>query len=273
MASDDDVRSPLAGAGVLVTRPAHQALPLARLIEQAGGRAILFPTIEIAPPQDPGPLLAVLDHLDAYDLAIFISPNAVEQAFGWLRARKHAWPTRVPVVCVGAASVRALERFEVSALAPPERFDSEALLALPVLQNMAGKAVVIFRGDGGRELLGETLTERGARIEYAECYRRVRPQAEVVPVAEDWRRGAIDIVTITSTAGLRNLYDMLGELVRPWLIYTPVVVLSEAQAVVCRQLGFVGDILIATAASDEAILEAIKTWWLRRRLPTPPAAP
>lgn len=261
MSDAQQAPGPLTGVGVLITRPAHQAGKLAQLIEQAGGTAIRFPTIEIAPPLDPEPLLALLDRLGQFDLAIFVSPNAVEHTFGWLRARRLAWPERLPAACVGAGSAAALQRHGVTAAAAPDqRFDSEALLALPELRHMAGKRVVIFRGDGGRALLGDALTQRGAAVTYAECYRRLRPPADPAELIERWRRAEIHIVSITSTAGLRNLYDMLGEAGRGWLVHTPIVVLSEAQAATCRRLGVTAQPLLAAAASDEAILEAIRTW-------------
>lgn len=250
----------LAGIGVLVTRPAHQAEPLAILIEQAGGTAFRFPTIEIAPPIDPEPLLAVLDRLADYDLAVFVSANAVEQTFAWLRVRALAWPAGLPAACVGKATAAALAARGVTAIAPPHRFDSESLLALPALQQVTGKKVVIFRGNGGRELLADALTERGATVTYAECYRRVRPQADAQALIEHWRRGEIHIVVITSTASLHNLFEMLGETARAWLTHTAVVVLSEAQARTCRELGFSTEPLVAGEASDTAILETIRAW-------------
>lgn len=261
MSDAPDAAGPLAGCGVLVTRPAHQAGRLAQLIEQAGGTAIRFPTIEIVPPLDPEPLLALLDRLGEFDLAVFVSPNAAEQTIGWLRARHLTWPARLAVASVGGATAAVLERHGLAVAASPDRrFDSEALLALPQLQHVAGKRVVIFRGDGGRELLAETLSRRGATVTYAECYRRVRPQADPAELIERWRHGEIDIVTITSTAGLRNLYETLGDTGRGWLTHTPIVVLSEAQAAACRRFGFTTQPLLATAASDEAILEAIRGW-------------
>ncbi|HEY8554144.1 MAG TPA: uroporphyrinogen-III synthase [Burkholderiales bacterium] len=264
MAEPRDPEAPLAGIGVLVTRPAHQAAPLARLIEQAGGTAILFPAIEIAPPRDPAALEAVLDRLDTFDLAVFVSPNAVEQTFRALRARDRSWPPQLAAACVGRATAAALERHGVSVAAVPERqFDSEALLAHPRLADVAGRRIVIFRGDGGRELLAETLRARGAEVTYAECYRRAPPPADPGPLIERWRRGEIAIVTITSSDALRNLYDALGDEGRALLLCTPIVVLSEAQAEACRRLGFATRPLVAAQPSDEAILERIKAWRAR----------
>lgn len=251
---------PLLGIGVLVTRPAHQAEQLVRTIEQAGGTAIRFPTIEIGPPRDPEQLAQALARLSDFDLAVFVSPNAVEQTFHRLQNRGQGWPDGLETACVGRASARALERFGIHPFAPERRYDSESLLALPALQQVAGRRVVIFRGDGGRELLAETLAERGATVTYVECYRRIRPSADPAPVVETWRAGKIHVVTVTSTDGLHNLCDMLGEPGRTLLQRTPTVVLSEAQAAECRRMGFLHPARVATEASDEAILEAIKAW-------------
>ena len=76
----------------------------------------------------------------------------------------------------GAVGGDALARHGIhDVISPPLRFDSEALLELPQLTDVNGRRVIIFRGDGGRELLGETLAARGASVEYVSCYRRGRP--------------------------------------------------------------------------------------------------
>lgn len=253
---------PLAGVGVLVTRPRDQAEPLCRLIEQAGGTAIRFPALEIAPPHDIEALDRIIDRLESYDLAIFISPNAVNRALNRVRSRGRRWPEGLTVACVGRGSARELEHFGIqNPIVPPARFDSEALLELPPLQDVAGKRVLILRGDGGRELLGETLKARGAAlVEYAECYRRVKPAADVGVLLKRWARGEIHVVTLTSVEVLRNLYDMLGKLGAHWLVKTPVVVATERIAAACRELGFKHPPFVAAQASDEALFAALVAW-------------
>ena len=246
---------------MLVTRPRDQADKLVQLIEGEGGEAIRFPAIEIAEPTDARTLLAVIERLDEFDLAIFISPNAVTRAMKLILAYHGAWPRKVRIACVGRGSARELTHFETgSVIVPTGRFDSEALLALPELQQVTGTRIVIFRGEGGRELLGDTLTARGATVEYAECYRRTTPRVDVTPLLDRWARGEIDIVSLTSVDGLHNLVNMLGPAGRERLYGTPVIVVSARMAEIWRELGFKTTPLIATQASDEAILEAIKTW-------------
>ncbi len=250
---------PLENVGVVVTRPAHQAGRLAELIERAGGRAILFPTLEIFDARDMGPLSGVIDRLEQFDLAIFISPNAVNKAMNQVRARR-TWPQSLRCAAVGKGSGKALERFGAEdVLVPQGHFDSEALLELPELQDVAGKRVVIFRGEGGRELLGDELVRRGAELTVAECYRRGKPaSADVGLLLKQWVRGEIDAITVTSGESMRNLFDLVGKLGQQWLRKTPVFVFHENIAEVARELG-VKQVYV-TPAGDEGLLSGLIGW-------------
>ena len=230
----------LDGRGIVVTRPRELAPGLARLIAQARGRAILFPALEI----EDLPLPESLRRPEAFDLAIFISPTAVSKAM------QHAsrWPR---VAAVGPGTRRELEKRGVPAVMAPQRgADSEALLALQELQSMAGKRVLIVRGEGGRELLGDTLSSRGARVEYAECYRRVRPDADPGPLLAAWSKGEVHAVTVASSESLDNLYAILGKPGEARLRETPLFVPHARVASSAAQRG-VRETLIAGPGDDE----------------------
>ena len=246
---------PLAGRGIVVTRPASQAAPLAAMIRAAGGRPILFPVLEILDTADIAPLIAAADGLDRFDLAIFISPNAVLRAMNQIVARR-SWPPGLRAAAVGKGSARELKRFGITdVIAPARAFDSEGLLALPELQQVAGRRVVIFRGDGGRELLGDTLAARGADVEYVECYRRARPRADAAPLLRAWARNEVDAVTVTSSEGLRNLFEMVGRLGQSWLKRTPLLAPHPRIAAAARELGC-GNVM-ETAPGDEGLMNAL----------------
>ena len=102
---------------------------------------------------------------------------------------------------------------------------------------VAGKRVVIFRGEGGRELLGDTLRERGATVDYVACYRRARPKRDTQPLLRAWDNGEIDAVTVSSSEGVRNLFAMLGERGQRWLKRTPVFAPHARIAANARALG------------------------------------
>ena len=199
--------APLSGKRIVITRPASQSEQLARLVREAGGEPLCVPAIEIRPLADPAAFEALARRLEQFDLAIFVSRNAVRSALGLLGGRP--WPVRLKVATVGQGSREELEHAGFTdVIAPAAQSDSEALLALPELTSVRGRRIVIFRGDGGRQLLGDELGKRGAQVEYAACYRRVRPAGE--GLAALWARG-VDAVALSSAEGLANFIDMLGE--------------------------------------------------------------
>ena len=253
----------LRGARVLVTRPAHQAESLAQRIEAAGGEAVRLPVIEIAPPANPAALHAVLERLHEFAYAIFISPNAVRQFLPRLGAR--GLPPDLQLAAVGQGTLHALNEAGCGqVIAPAERFDSEALLELLPRAAVSGRNILIVRGEGGREQLGQSLCARGARVTYAECYRRVPPPQPDAAALARLRQGEIDILVITSAAGARNLCRLVGESGQARLLATPAVVVSERQAQACRELGFRAELCIATQASDTAIEAALCAWRARQ---------
>ena len=251
-----EMRSSLNGLGVLVTRPAQQAEALCRLIEQHGGVALRWPTLRIAEPRDWTPAFTLFDRLTDYQLAIFTSVNAVERAWPLIEQRG-GLPPRLEIAAIGPASARSLERQGIHrCLRPAQGFTSEALLALPRFQHIAGQRILIVRGEGGREWLAETLTGRGAQVDCAEVYRRERPAQDAGALLEHWERGLIGAVVITSSESLENLFAMLGTAGQPYLRDTPLVVVSariqqDAAERGCRHL------LLAREASDDALLTAL----------------
>lgn len=250
---------PLTGISILVTRPAHQAEGFAAKIRLAGGNPVLFPVLEIVDIGDQRPLLDLVARLDEFDLAIFISPNAVNKAMSVIQAKRSLPPT-LKVAAVGQGTTKALGNFGIDeVIVPALRFDSEALLEMTELQRVQGKRVVIFRGDSGRELLGDSLLKRGAMLEYAECYRRIRPDTDIGPLLRAGARGEINAITITSSEGLRNLFDMVGEPGQLWFKKIPLFASHERIAQIARKLGL--DQVILTAAGDEGLLQGLLNYF------------
>jgi uroporphyrinogen-III synthase len=245
--------TPLAGLHIVVTRPREQAAPLARRIEEAGGKPILFPLLKISPPADRQSLRDAVSRLAGSDLAIFISPNAVRYGMQAIQAAG-TLPPRLKIATVGQGSARALRELGVATvIAPQERFDSEALLAMPELQNVAGWRVAIFRGKGGRELLGDTLMTRGATVEYVECYRRSRPQQNVAALDP-----AADAITVTSSEALGYLWEMFDDAARKHFSMVPLFVPHQRIAEAARQLGW-HEVALATGG-DDGLLAGLIAW-------------
>jgi uroporphyrinogen-III synthase len=254
---------PLAGRGILVTRPAGQAGGLAARIAELGGMPVLFPGLEIGPPSDVEALARQVADLPGRDLAIFISPTAVERFLPSVLAHHGGWPPGVRPAAVGQASAGALARLGVrDVLVTGDGSDSESLLALPELAVVGGKRVLIVRGEGGRELLADTLRRRGAEVGYAECYRRLRPDADAAPLRALWQAGGVAAVTVTSRELFANLADLLGPDGAPLLLATPLFAPHERIAAAARQWGV--QTVVATAPGDAGLVSALSDWFNRR---------
>jgi len=250
---------PLAGLNIVVTRPREQAAELAKNIEKLGGTCIQLPLLAIAPLADEQPLHALLARLHEFQLAIFISPNAVR--FGMAAIQNAGGvPATMQIATVGAGSARALHDYGVSrVIVPQQRFDSEGLLALDELQNVSGKRVAIFRGDGGRELLGDTLKQRGAMVEYVTCYHRSKPQHDMTALLA----ARPDVLSVSSSEALSNLWEMLNPPLRELFTAMPLFVSHARIAAAAHKLGW-RNIVIA-AGGDENLLTGLQTWAAHRK--------
>ncbi|HXU94593.1 MAG TPA: uroporphyrinogen-III synthase [Gallionella sp.] len=245
----------LAGLKIAVTRPRDQAAQLARRIAQAGGEPLLFPLLEIEAAEVTPALREQLFLVAQADLAIFISPNAVQYGMAAVHAVGATVSQELKIAAVGQGSAKALrERGLVNVIAPTERFDSEGLLALPELQDVDGWRVMVFRGNGGRELLGDTLAARGASVEYIECYRRSKPLQDGASLVA----AAPDAITVTSSEALGYLWQMLDEQARVALRGTPLFVPHARIAELAHQQGW--QQVLSTAAGDDGLLAGLVAW-------------
>ena len=251
---------PLAGKTIVVTRPRAQAAELAAGIEASGGRALIFPLLEIGPASDPQPLAKACAQMDAYALAIFISPNAVDFAVPAI-LQNCPWPPSVQAAAIGPGTVKTLARHGISpCLFPSQRFDSEGLLAEPALaaENIRGRRIAIFRGNGGRELLADSLTARGARVDCITAYERRGPEAPPDILMQAWRAQQLDALTLSSSEALRYLHDSLDAEGRTFLSQTPLFIPHPRIAENARALGF--HKIIETEGADAGILSGLRAY-------------
>lgn len=244
-----------AGFGVLVTRPAEQADPLCRLIEEGGGTAIRLPLLEITrlAQDDEGPRRLV--RLENLDWLVFVSANAVRCAFE-LRGPQWLEGSLAKIAAIGQATAQALADKGVAVdLRPKQQFNSEALLAEPAWAEVSGQRFLIVRGTGGREALAETLRARGGAVEYAEVYRRAPTRPDMADVLELWRSGGVGAVIVTSGEALANLLQLMAGDALELLRQAHVVAIGERLAGQARAAGC--HRVIAAEAGDRDIFNAL----------------
>ncbi len=245
----------------LVTRPGHQTKQWSTMLARSGFSIINFPTIQINA-SSPTPFLEHLDeNIKQFDIALFVSRNAVDYAFEYLSPTK--LPDSLQLGVIGKGTWVALKNQGVeSHIIPADSYNSEGLLASQVLQQVEGKRIIIFRGQQGRNLLGDTLRQRGASVEYHEVYRRVLPDHPTGTFEQLTEPHFPDIAIFTSAEGLSNCFQLVDETMAIKLRSIPWILISERMRETARNLGHNADIIIAISASDEGILQAIKEWQL-----------
>jgi uroporphyrinogen-III synthase len=256
--------APLQDLVVLVTRPAAQAIKLCEQIRTYGGEAIAFPTIVIEP-------VITATSVETFDWLIFTSANAVHHGWPLLTLGEH---TRVAAIGKATAAALLERKVRVDAM-PQDNATSETLLAHPAFAVVASQSVLLVKGVGGRELLQNELSQRGARVKALEVYRRAQPQldtANVAQIEQRWRPSnpasndvGIDIVTLTSIETLDNLLVMLTDAGRAFLKSTPFVTPSQRIADAARSHLLLGHCVLSQGADDEALIGAIAAWHARAR--------
>jgi uroporphyrinogen-III synthase len=204
---------------VIITRPRAQAGTLAEQVGALGREVVLLPLLEIFPLPDQSDLAATLADLTRYAMVAFVSPNAIDAAFAHIAQ----WPPGVALAVLGEGSRAALARHglnerNATIISPrdPARSDSENLLQTLDLAALAGKDVLIVRGESGRELMADGLRAAGAHVTTVAAYGRRVPaltealRAQLLALLErdnDW--------IITSSEALRGLLALVGQLGSP----------------------------------------------------------
>lgn len=275
---------------VVVTRPAGQSRQLTEALQAAGLDVLGFPLLAIGPADDDAPMRAALARLGEFALVVFVSPNAIQYALDALATGQGnavaQWPSGVPVAVVGPASVMALAERGIAApdhhvIAPAgangdstndraaceePRFDSEALWAQLEPAALHGRAVLIVRGNGGRDWLGDRLREAGAAVTAVEAYQRTLPE----PGAMQWQAvrdglsagAAPQAWLLTSSEAVRNLDTLARQNLSPQELAT----LKQVQCIAphariaeqAEALGFTR--ILRAAPGDAGLLAACKQW-------------
>ena len=253
----------LNNAKILVTRPRQQAGKLCALIKENGGKAICFPTLQITSVdgESANKLLAILANIGRFQIGIFVSKHAVDWSLKLLGSR---WQEleKLQLLAIGPATAACLIEKCSGRLSSVVygKSGSESLLATDALQaaNVAGKRVLIFRGQEGRELLADTLRKRGAKVKYAEVYQRIAPRYDKQIIHSIWSEHSPDLMVVTSCEALQNLVDLPDVNQRKILLSTCLVTISSRVTELARHLGF-SEIITAAESSDIGILKAMLT--------------
>ncbi|AFP84810.1 uroporphyrinogen-III synthase [secondary endosymbiont of Ctenarytaina eucalypti] len=243
---------------ILVTRPAPAGEQLVRKLHARGKTAWHLPLINFTPGYDLPHLPQRLADLSSGDLLFIVSQHAINYAHPWLTQKGVSWPDELQYYAVGrSTSLRLYTLIGLRVSYPDKGETSEDLLRLPALERINGKRALILRGNGGREVLEQTLRQRGVQTTYCECYRRSPIHYDGEEQGRRIRMLGIDTLVITSGEMLQQFYTLMPTYYcRAWLTQCRLIVVSKRLAILAHQLGWT-DIVVANAADNDALMRVL----------------
>tara|TARA_R110002073_G_scaffold251609_2_gene414165 strand:- start:334 stop:1122 length:789 start_codon:yes stop_codon:yes gene_type:complete len=223
----------LTGLVVLITRPSNQLPITQKALEAAGARILSLPLIEIRALTDRADIQKLKDKvldLDNYHCLIFVSNNAVSFGGEVINDYWPQFPLGVNVIAVGPTTAEAArQKLSCEVTHAASGMTSEDILRLPLLQDVDGMKIGIVRGQGGRELLADTLRGRGATVDYLEAYSRVPVEYESSDFCERLSAAGVNVLSVSSGESLDELTSLLiGN--RQWMQETDLLVPSQRVA-------------------------------------------
>jgi uroporphyrinogen-III synthase len=236
----------------LITRPAGKADHLLEALDDSGVPYLYQPVITTQMVQLKAKDLRLLKQAD---LLVFVSLSAVHA----LEQQLDPSELSAPLLAVGETTAAALTRWTGRSVLVPQDQRSEGLLGLPELQDVAGLQVVVVRGNAGRELIKQSLSQRGALVRYVQSYSRIPLPLDGAMLCQQWRQQGIRCVVATSNEILQRIFDLVPVAEHSWLCQLGWILVSPRARDSALTLGIAAPrIQLAQSANDNALLEAIQ---------------
>ncbi|OOH85582.1 uroporphyrinogen-III synthase [Pasteurellaceae bacterium 15-036681] len=244
---------------VLVTRPDNRGQQLVDLLVEQGIFAINQPLFTIEAGSELTQLPSILSRLNKGDCVFAVSKNAVDFAAETLKQTGYVWRSDLQYFAVGQGTANYFSaQIEQAVRYPIQSENSEGLLALPEMQELSGKNVLILRANTGREYFGEQAQLRGATVQSIECYKRIAIQGELNEKISLAKRSGIDSIVITSGEILKALVDNTDENDRTWLFECDLFVVGQRIARLATRLGWSKQqIWVSDKADNNSLFEVL----------------
>ncbi len=219
---------------VISLRPQGGHAPLRRAAAQHGARLLALSPWRLQLRDDDAARTALRAALAA-PRVLFTSPVAVRAASALLALDSkpgQAW------IAVGGGTALALRRAGIAKVESPARMDSEGLLDLPALRELAGVKVGLVTAPDGRGLLAPALRERGAELLRADVYARMPVPLSLAALNRLRALDAPACLALSSGAALQRIIDSAPADILDLLRDLPVAAASPRLSKIARDAGF-----------------------------------
>ena len=244
----------LSGLRIINTRPEQRATQLTQALEQQGATVFSLPLLETIALELSAVGKDCLLNLDRYHSVFVVSPTAAELGLNALADYWPQWPVGIEWLAVGQSTAQVLRSYFIEPTIP-EQETSEGLLQLPQLQQLTqGQRLLVLRGEGGRNLVRDSLQNRGVKVDYVDLYRRQLPQHSL----QQWpqiQQQTIDVVIISSGETLTQWLQLAGQQAQN----IPILVISPRLVELAQQQGF-KTVLSSVSIHPKDICNTLSQW-------------
>ncbi|OOF48806.1 uroporphyrinogen-III synthase [Rodentibacter genomosp. 1] len=242
---------------VLVTRPDERGKQLVDLLNQSGVVALHLPLFTFESGNDLGDLPKKLNQLNTGDYVFLVSKSAVDFSVRTLKETGFSWREDLQYFTVGQRTAQYFScQSEQITRYPISQENSEALLALPPMQQLNGKQILILRGNGGREYFAEQARQRGANVDILECYRREPINYNREEQTSICKRSGVDTLVVTSIEILQALIEFVPENEQNWLKNCRLVAVSPRIAEAAKRQGW-QTVILSPKADNQTLLKTL----------------
>nr|WP_277998995.1 uroporphyrinogen-III synthase [Moorella sulfitireducens] len=226
---------------------------MARQLAELGAEVLVYPAIEIRPPEDWGPVDDVLARIGDFDWLIFTSVNGVRYFCRRLQERQIDIRTLagIKIAAIGPATATALRERGLNPDWQPGEYVAEAVAA-GLGPEIKGRRVLLPRADIARPFLAEELRRQGVQVTEIAIYRTVKREGNVDAVRELLAAGKITAVTFTSSSTVKSFLELIGDNAVPLMQGVDVFCLGPVTAATAREAG-----LMVTATAGEYTKEGL----------------
>lgn len=246
---------PLHNLTIVITRPELQSKPLCDTIHTLGGHPIAIPSLRIAAINLDKQITALTPNINAENIAIFVSANAVFHSKAlWQSVPKNKLPH---LIAIGPGTANALNSIHLPVGSVPTTFNSEGLLSLNVLQHIKDKTIYLCSGADSRPLIESTLTTRKALVVPLVCYRRLKAALSPHQITQLTNSPPHFVVT-TSRSCLENWHALLKTAHLETLLNTPTLIIDKKYRTLATELGFTS-LLVSENATDASIIATLSS--------------
>lgn len=244
---------------VLITRPDERGQQLLEMLAEKQIFAIHQPLLKIEAGNEFPHLPSLLSRLNGGDFVFAVSKTAVDYAAKAVKETGFKWRTDLHYLAVGQGTANYFcSQSEQPVLYPIISENSEGLLALPQLQDLNGKQIVILRADSGREFFSEQAKLRGATVETVECYRRQLWSDNLPEKISLAKRSGIDTIVVTSGEILTTLEEQTADEDKEWLFTCDLILVGERVADLAVEYGWQSEqITVSHKADNHSLCDAL----------------